>query len=252
MLHSRFVLSGSSGNAHVAFTDSRGGYSHAPYASLNLALHVGDSADDVHANRAALASVLSLQADRMSFVSQVHGTDVAVIDETSLTGPPATADAQVTGSADLALAVLVADCVPVVLADPDAGVVGVAHAGRKGMAAGVVAETLTAMRAQGAESIRAAIGPSICPRCYEVPAQLRQEVAQVEPVTASVSAAGTPALDVAAGVAEQLHRAGVEIVDFSTECTRENTELFSYRRNQQTGRFAGLVWFEKTADTPAD
>lgn len=243
MLHSRFVVPGRS-TAHVAFTDRHGGYSSGDFASFNLARHVGDDEELVAANRSALAQVLGLSAERLSFVSQVHGTAVH-----TLTGPAdarsgAEADAQVTADPGVGLVIMVADCTPVLLADTEAGVIGAVHAGRPGMAAGVVPATLQAMRELGAADIHAVIGPSVCPRCYEVPAELRDEVAAFEPVAASVSVSGTPALDVAGAVAEQLRREGVVIDHFSRTCTRESEDLYSYRRNRRTGRFAGVIWLQ--------
>ncbi|WP_453984261.1 peptidoglycan editing factor PgeF [Brevibacterium casei] len=243
MLHSRFVVPGRS-TAHVAFTDRHGGYSSGDFASFNLARHVGDDEELVAANRSALAQVLGLSAERLSFVSQVHGTAVH-----TLTGPAdarsgAEADAQVTAEPGVGLVIMVADCTPVLLADTEAGVIGAVHAGRPGMAAGVVPATLQAMRELGAADIHAVIGPSVCPRCYEVPAELRDEVAAFEPVAASVSVSGTPALDVAGAVAEQLRREGVVIDHFSRTCTRESEDLYSYRRNRRTGRFAGVIWLQ--------
>lgn len=249
MLHSRFVVPGRL-NAHVAFTDRHGGYSRGDLSSFNLARHVGDDNELVAANRAALAQVLGLSGERLSFVSQVHGTDVAIIDSPEqLRDDPVTADAQVTTRAGIGLAIMVADCTPIMLADPEAGVIGAIHAGRPGMAAGVVPETIAEMQHLGATDIHAIIGPSVCPRCYEVPAALREEVAAIEPVAASVSVTGTPAIDVAGAVAEQLRRAGACIDHFSRTCTRESEDLFSYRRQCSTGRFAGLVWLQEENPT---
>ena len=234
----------------MAFTDRHGGYSRGNLSSFNLARHVGDDNELVAANRAALAQVLGLSGERLSFVSQVHGTDVAIIDSPEqLRDDPVTADAQVTTRAGIGLAIMVADCTPIMLADPEAGVIGAIHAGRPGMAAGVVPETIAEMHHLGATDIHAIIGPSVCPRCYEVPAALREEVAAIEPVAASVSVTGTPAIDVAGAVAEQLRRAGVRIDHFSRICTRESEDLFSYRRQRSTGRFAGLVWLQEENPT---
>lgn len=210
MLHSRFVVPGRS-TAHVAFTDRHGGYSSGDFSSFNLARHVGDDEELVAANRSALAQVLGLSAERLSFVSQVHGTAVHHVTDTAAIRAGAEADAQVSALAGVGLVIMVADCTPVLLADTEAGVIGAVHAGRPGMAAGIVSETLSAMRELGAREIHAVIGPSVCPRCYEVPAELRDEVAAFEPVAASVSVSGTPALDVAGAVAEQLRREGVVI-----------------------------------------
>lgn len=261
MLHSRFVLPGEQSKVNVAFTDRWGGFSSAPYASLNLAFHVGDDETAVLANRASVAAALGLREENMKYVNQVHGTTVVAWDASGAFDPHTgdrvqaevvTADAHVTAEDATALVVLVADCVPVVVADPDLGIIGAIHAGRKGMASGVVPRTIEAMRALGARSIQAAIGPSICPRCYEVGEDMRRDVAAREPVTASVSSVGSPALDVAAGVAEQLRRLGCSIVEFASDCTRESPELFSYRRDSTTGRFAGIVWLKRINDTPRE
>lgn len=227
----------------MAFTDRNGGYSSGDFSSFNLARHVGDGEELVAANRAALAQILGLSAERLSFVSQVHGTRVETITSAEATRSSIVeADAQVTNQPGIGLVIMVADCTPVLLADTSAGVIGAIHAGRPGMSSGIVAETIGHMRSLGATDIRAVIGPSVCPRCYEVPAEMRAEVAAVEPVSASVSVTGTPALDVAGAVAEQLRRGNVTIEHFSRTCTRESDELFSYRRTPRTGRFAGVVW----------
>ncbi len=251
MLHSRFVVPGTHRVAHAAFSDRWGGYSVPPYNSLNLGRGVGDDDSAVTANRNMLAQVLGLQADRLSFTSQVHGTAVHTVDlddlNSSVSLDTVEADAQVTSSTLLGLAVLVADCTPVLLADPDAGVIASVHAGRKGMAAGVVGAAVESMRERGADNIAAIIGPSISPRRYEVPVELREEIAEIEPVAASVSAEGTPAIDVAAGVAEQLRREGVRLERWVSACTYDSPDLFSYRRDAVTGRFAGVIWMEPTA-----
>lgn len=169
-------------------------------------------------------------------MSQVHGERVV-----EAGGPREQCDGIVTDRPDVVLLVRVADCVPVLLADPDAGVIGAAHAGRPGMAAGVVPATVSRMRELGARRIGAWLGPSVCGRCYEVPAALRAEVAAVEPASASTTSWGTPALDVAAGVRAQLERDGVEVHDRG-RCTRESPDLYSYRRDgDRAGRLAGVV-----------
>jgi YfiH family protein len=169
---------------------------------------------------------------------QVHGTRVV---EARPGEARQDCDALVTDQPDVVLMVRVADCVPVLLADLDAGVLGAAHAGRPGMVAGVVPRTVAAMRELGAGQLRAWLGPSVCGRCYEVPAAMRAEVAAVEPASASTTSWGTPALDVAAGVRAQLLRDGVEVSEVS-RCTLESPELYSYRRDgDRSGRLAGLI-----------
>jgi YfiH family protein len=224
------------------FTRAPGWVSVGPHAGLNLAEHVGDDPAAVRANRELLAADLGLAPERLVFMNQVHGARVATV-----CGPwgagaaPDEADAMVTVEPGLALAVMVADCVPVLLADPAAGVVAVAHAGRPGMIAGVVPAVVAAMRAAGATDIVSAVGPSVCGRCYEVPDTMRAQGAAVAPVSATVSWTGTPALDVASGVVAQLREAGVASIAWVPGCTRESPHLYSYRRTPVTGRFAGVV-----------
>ncbi|MGH8823198.1 MAG: peptidoglycan editing factor PgeF [Jiangellaceae bacterium] len=236
------------GAARFALTDRFGGSSRGTYAELNLGGHVGDAAADVTENRGRLAAQIGLAADHVVYVNQVHGAGVAIVDG-PWTGPVPEVDAMVTRAVGTGLAVLVADCVPVLLADPGAGVVGVAHAGRRGMVAGVVQAVLAAMRELGASDVTARIGPSVCGGCYEVPEQMRAAVAGQEPASWATTRAGTPALDVAAGVAAQLLRAGVEVRTLEG-CTVEDPTLYSYRRDHTTGRFAGVAWLPGAGPAP--
>jgi hypothetical protein len=234
--------SGTIAGARYATTDRYGGVSTAPYDELNLGDHVGDDPAAVAENRARLAASVDLLPDRLVFMSQVHGTEVAVVDGPSGTVPP-TADALVTREADLGLVVLVADCVPVVLAARRSDVLAVAHAGRKGVAAGIVGATVEAMRALGARPDRmvAMVGPAVCGACYEVPAEMADDVGALVPAARAVSRDGNPALDLRAGVAAQLAAAGVATIEVDPWCTRESPDLFSHRRDGVTGRFAGVV-----------
>ncbi|CAM5793566.1 peptidoglycan editing factor PgeF [Cellulomonas persica] len=229
----------------AGFTDRRGGVSAIPYASLNLGAHVGDDPRAVATNRDRLATHLAV---RVAFADQVHGTHVVEVAGADalpddVLAPVGTGDALVTSADDVALGVLVADCVPVLLADPEARVVAVAHAGRRGLLDGVVQAALDAMVARGAVAgrVRAAIGPAVAGASYEVPTALRDEVAAVVPATAATTAWGTPALDLPAGVEAVLRSAGVSHVVRSVRDTRDEEDLFSYRREQRTGRFAGVV-----------
>lgn len=224
----------------MAFTDAGAG---------NLALHVGDDPAEVRRRRELLEAEVGLAAGSFQYMNQVHGNAVAYIGEvagsTAAGSPTAggpTADAMV--SSGRPLAVMVADCVPVVLAGEASGgqpILGVAHAGRPGVAGGVIPATLARMRAEGAEKIRAWIGPSICGSCYEVPEGMRADVAAAVPATWATTSWGTPGLDLPAGARSQLEGDGVT-VEYSGPCTLENEDLFSYRENPDTGRFAGLVW----------
>ncbi|MFJ4563098.1 peptidoglycan editing factor PgeF [Streptomyces caelestis] len=231
--------------AHFAFTDRWGGVSAAPYEELNLGGAVGDDPDAVRTNRELAAKSLGIVPDRVVWMNQVHGAEVAVVDGPwgSSSGIPSV-DAIVTTRRGLALAVLTADCVPVLLADPVAGVAAAAHAGRPGMIAGVVPAALRAMTDLGAEPSRIVVrtGPTVCGRCYEVPAAMRAEVAAIEPATYAETSWGTPAVDVSAGVHAQLERLGVCDRAQSPVCTLESDDHFSYRRDRTTGRLAGYVW----------
>jgi YfiH family protein len=234
--------------AHFAFTDRWGGVSAVPYDSLNLGGAVGDDPAAVTANRALAAKELGRDPGRVVWMNQVHGRDVAVVDAPWGDGPVPAVDALVTTRPGLTLAVLTADCVPVLLADPVAGVAAAAHAGRPGLLAGVAPAAVEAMAALGADPGRiiAITGPSVCGRCYEVPAAMRDEVAAAVPEAYAETGWGTPAVDVAAGVRAQLLRAGVREVSASAVCTLESTDHFSYRRERSTGRLAGYVWLDGT------
>ncbi|MFG3014673.1 peptidoglycan editing factor PgeF [Streptomyces cinerochromogenes] len=232
--------------AHFAFTDRWGGVSAAPYEELNLGGAVGDAAEAVRGNRELAAKSLGLDPARVVWMNQVHGADVAVVDEPWGEHPVPEVDAIVTARRGLALAVLTADCVPVLLADPVAGVAAAVHAGRPGMVKGVVPAAVRAMAELGAEPGRivARTGPAVCGRCYEVPEAMRAEVAAVEPAAHAETSWGTPAVDVSAGVHAQLDRLGVCDRAQAPVCTLESDDHFSYRRDRTTGRLAGYVWLD--------
>ena len=224
-------------------TDRRGGRSRSPYDSFNLGDHVGDDPGDVAANRARVARELGVPADRLVWMSQVHGAGVAVVDGPR-DGAVAGTDALVTATRGLVLCVLVADCVPVLMADHDRGVVAAVHAGREGVRQGVVPAALSAMASLGARArhVTALLGPAVCGECYEVPAQMQADVARVAPAAAVATRRGTSGLDLRAGVAEILRGAGIPEVVQDPRCTVEDPQLFSHRRDGVTGRQAGIIW----------
>ncbi len=195
----------------ILFTDRAGGMSAEPFASLNLSDGVGDEPSAVAGNRDRVLQAI---------------------------------DAVCTDLPGVALGVLGADCAPVLAADPAARVIGAAHAGRPGMAAGVVPALVAAMTGAGAQVARmhAVIGPAICGRCYEVPARMRAEVEDAVPGSACTTRGGTAGIDLRAGLRGQLARLGVGAIADDARCTAESGELFSYRRDGTTGRFAGLIW----------
>jgi YfiH family protein len=227
----------------TAFSGRSGGVSRPPYQTLNLGLGVNDDPAAVQANRGALAQACGRPPTALTFMRQVHGADVWYAG-TDAAEPPGPVDAMFTDVPGKVLCVQVADCVPVLIADPSARLVGAAHAGREGLVAGVVPALVSAMTAAGASParMRAATGPAICGRCYEVPAQMQATVSAIVPAARCDTSTGTAGLDIAAGVRAQLAGAGVASITADGRCTRESDDLYSYRRDGITGRFAGLVW----------
>jgi YfiH family protein len=236
------------GRARFAFSDRHGGVSAEPYGSLNLADHVGDDPAAVRRNREIAASGLGLDPERVVYLTQVHGAEVALAREPWADTARPEADGSVTDVPGLGLAIMVADCTPVLLADPEAGVVATAHAGRPGMAAGVVPATVARMVSLGAEPSRiiAYTGPAVCGACYEVPEAMRADVAERVPESFATTSWGTPSVDVPGGVWAQLRAAGIapEHGHRSELCAMESKDHYSYRREGVTGRFAGFVWLE--------
>jgi len=226
-------------------TTRAGGFSAPPYDSFNLGDHVGDDPAAVQRNRARLAEVIGVPAQRLVWMEQIHGRAVEIVDGTRAEAIPAT-DAVVTTVPELALVVLTADCVPVLLSDDEAGVVAAVHAGRVGARIGIVPRVLDAMVSVGAstERIGAFLGPAASGRQYEVPAEMRSDVDTFLPGSATTTARGTPGLDLRAGIHRQLTEAGVGAVAVDPRCTIEDVDLFSHRRAAPTGRLASVVWMQ--------
>lgn len=230
------------------FSTRAGGRSTGVFASFNLSVGVGDDPAAVAANRARVRDRLGVP---VVYLGQVHGTRVATV--TAAPGPddpdvPET-DAAVTALPGVALAVLTADCVPVLLADQAAGVVGAAHAGRVGAATGVLPATLAAMVELGARpgSVEVVLGPSVCGGCYEVPAAMRAEVDTALPGSAVRTRRGTPGLDLRAGLYHQAAALGVRRIGGDPRCTCESDDLYSHRGEGRTGRQAAFTWLDPAA-----
>ncbi|MFI9453223.1 peptidoglycan editing factor PgeF [Amycolatopsis sp. NPDC052450] len=226
-------------------TTRAGGASRPPFDTFNLGDHVGDDAGDVYANRKRLATELGLAEDRLAWMEQVHGRTATVVDGSETSAAEAT-DALVTAEPGLALVVLVADCVPLMLADVEAGVAAAVHAGRVGARVGVVPAAIEAMRSLGAEPARieGLLGPAICGDCYEVPADMAADVEKHVPGSACKTRKGTPGLDLRAGLWRQLADLGVGKIGVDPRCTNEDKTLFSFRRDGTTGRIAGITWLD--------
>jgi polyphenol oxidase len=213
-----FFWRGSSGPVELGFTDR----------SLDLSTAAIDASLGQVARAADVGSVATMH--------QVHGSDVAWVD---VAGTHPDADALLTDTRGLGLLVRVADCVPIVLAAPEEGLVGVVHSGRLGLVDGVVPAAVDALRARGATTLEAWVGPHICGRCYELPAEMADAVADVVPEARSTTSKRTPGADLGAGVRAQLTARDVAVHDVSV-CTLEDTRFFSHRRGD-SGRFAAVA-----------
>lgn len=226
-------------------TTREGGRSRRPYDSFNLGSRVGDDPEDVAANHRRLNAELGFGEDHVVWMEQVHGRTVTVVDGPRRDPAEAT-DALVTAQPGIALAALVADCVPVLLGDPVGGVVAAVHAGRVGARIGVVPATLEAMVAAGADlaDVEVLLGPAVCGQCYEVPPAMQADVEAHLPGSACKTRKGTTGLDIRAGLWEQLAAAGVAKIGVDPRCTVEEQKLFSHRREGTTGRLAAITWIE--------
>jgi YfiH family protein len=210
------------------FTDRRKGLSLGVYESLNFGFHVDDDPAAVAANRALLGDT--------QFMNQVHGNDVVVVDHVLEQEP--TCDALITTTKGISLAVMVADCIPLLLISQEA--VAAVHVGRAGLVNKVAIRALHQMRTLGAIEVHAILGPSICGKCYEVPFDMQQDVIAENPRAFSTTLHGTPALNLPAGLIADLSAEGVSY-EASSICTKEDPLYFSHRRDNPTGRFAGVV-----------
>jgi YfiH family protein len=226
-------------------TTRAGGVSAPPFDTFNLGDHVGDDPSAVDANRKRLTAALKLGDNAVVWMNQVHGDHVVVVNE-PVEGVVDKTDALVTTTPRLALAVVTADCVPVLMGDARAGVVAAVHAGRVGAQNGVVARTVEAMIGLGAHAgdISALLGPAVSGRNYEVPEEMAAEVEASLPGSRTTTSRGTPGLDLRAGIARQLTDLGVTAIDIDPRCTVDDRNLFSHRRDAPTGRLASLVWME--------
>lgn len=182
-------------------------------------------------------------------VQQVHGNRVIEVSDAAAEAgvvdlATESADGLVTGVRGVALAVRVADCVPVLFADAAAGVIGAAHAGRAGLLNGVLAATVEALRVRGASCLQAWVGPHICAACYEVPDAMARDFERRTGVVGAVTRWGTPGIDLGGAVAAQL--AALDVPFESVEdCTFTSDDLDSFRRDgAESGRTAGLIWMQ--------
>ncbi len=220
------------------FTSRHGGVSSGRFADFNLALHVADDPMAVTANREILAKALGLTSDRIFYMDQVHGNEIAFIERSRPSTQIPKVDALITAESGTALVVLVADCIPLLFRSPKA--IAAVHVGRAGLIKGIVEATIARLISLGSKvnDISAAIGPSICGNCYEVSSDIYLDVITKYPATATNPK--KHCLDLPAGVISILD--GYEI-DYSREnsCTVHGENFFSYRRDGITGRQSGVI-----------
>jgi YfiH family protein len=228
----------------AAFTTRLGGVSHAPWDSFNLAAHVGDDPLHVALNRARLREMLELR-NEPAWLEQVHGVTVANADVPFADGPPVRADAAVATRPDVACVVMVADCLPVLFASRDGAHVGAAHAGWRGLAAGVLEHTVAAL-AVPARELTAWLGPAILQPHFEVGADVRQAFVGMDAGANDYFAPnprGRWQADLVGLARRRLAALGVPDVHGGTWCTfTDRTRFFSHRRDGKGGRMAAVIW----------
>ena len=220
-----------------AFFTRQGGVSGGPFASLNCGFGSRDNPTDVARNRALAAGWLDLAPERLVSCHQIHGTDIVTVERPWQRTANPRADGMVTVVPGIALGILAADCAPVLLADPEAGVVGAAHGGWRGALAGVAEATVAAMTELGArtERIRAGIGPCIGQASYEVGPEFAARFAAEDPESPAFFAPATRPghllFDLPGYIAARLGRLGLAAVERAPHDTAAEEELFfSYRR----------------------
>ncbi|WP_372943122.1 peptidoglycan editing factor PgeF [Shewanella sp.] len=235
-------------NVAIAMTDRHGGCSLAPFDSLNLGLHVGDNQQHVLANRASLRERLSLPAEPL-WLEQVHGVDVVNMAHLQLSESPCDlpikADASYSNKAGDVCAVMTADCLPVLLCNQQGTEVAAAHAGWRGLCAGIIEQTVALFNTPTTE-LMAYLGPAIGPQTFEVGAEVREAFMQKHPHAAQYfTAYNNKYLADLPGLATfRLLQMGVSQVFNANVCTFSNPDYFSYRRDHHTGRMASLIWLK--------
>jgi YfiH family protein len=236
----------------AAFSWRQGGVSVAPFESLNLGTHVGDDAAAVAENRRLLSAALQLPGEPL-WLDQVHGVRVLDADAGGDVSVPPTADAAVTRTPGRVLAIQVADCMPVLLANDAGDTVAAAHAGWRGLVGGVLEATVRAMEGSPRE-LHAWLGPAIRQANFEVGAEVRAafldaagntSARSVVTAAFSVNARGRWQCDLAALARQRLAALGLRsITDCGISTYTDAAQCFSYRRDGQTGRMAAVVWLQ--------
>lgn len=233
----------------AAFTTRLGGVSQAPWDSFNLATHVGDDPADVAANRAQLRKVSGLHAEP-AWLNQVHGVAVHDLDSAQASTTPVSADAAVSSRAGAACVVMVADCLPVLFTSRDGSRIGAAHAGWRGLASGVLEQTVSALRVPP-QDLLAWLGPCISREHFEVGDEVREEFVKHD-ASAEIFFSRNERLrwraDLVGLARRRLERLGLADISGGTWCTyADRARFYSHRRDGKGGRMAALIWRERPA-----
>jgi YfiH family protein len=227
-------------NIKALTTKRTGGFSKPPFNGLNLAQHVDDDFNKVKQNRELLKSHLNLPCEP-NWLEQTHSTDCIIA---SKQYSNQRADAQVTAKKGLVLAVLTADCLPILLCNHTGTEIAAIHAGWRGLCGGIIENTLSKMNSTP-NTIHAWIGPAICQQHFETGTEVKQAFAHIENDDESLFLEKNTKWYISLQrIAESvLNKSGVLSVSQSNQCTfGQNNEYYSYRRQQQTGRIASLIW----------
>ena len=233
----------------AAFTTRLGGVSRAPWDSFNVATHVGDDPAHVAANRSWLREILQLNAEP-AWLNQVHGIAVNDLDRTPVSTTPVTADAAVTSRVGIPCVVMVADCLPVLLTTRDGSRIGAAHAGWRGLAAGVLEATVHEMKVPGS-GIRGWLGPCISRERFEVGDEVREEFVSRDEAAVTLferNSRGKWQADLVGLARRRLNALGVTDVSGGEWCTfADRKSFYSHRREGKGGRLAALIWRESAS-----
>ncbi|SFO99100.1 peptidoglycan editing factor PgeF [Hydrogenimonas thermophila] len=226
------------------FTNRHGGVSTPPYDSLNLAFHVGDNQENVIQNRKILQNKFNLQ--NIVWMDQVHSDNVQTVSSPQ-TKPLSACDAIITNQPNIALAVMVADCIPILMFDPKRNIIAAIHAGRNGTFLQIAPKTVKVMQKEFGSvptDIQVIMGPSIHSCCYEI----GDDLASIVEKNFSKNYLNGRMLDLQKLNCDQLIEAQINKnhIKISKICTCCNSDYFSYRKEGTTGRFAGVIWVEKS------
>lgn len=229
-------------NVRALQTTRLGGISTAPYDSLNLGMHVGDNPISVNRNRQMLNRYVPSEP---VWLNQVHGTRVV---DATLAGCAPDADAAFAKAAHAVCVVMTADCLPVLLCDESGTVVAAAHAGWKGLLAGVIEQTVAVMQTD-ARQLMAWLGPAIGPQAFEVGDEVKEAFVSADAEAAQAfrpHVAGKCLADIALLGKQRLNRLGIERIYGGNFCTyTDEKRFFSYRRDGVTGRMASMIWLAR-------